>query len=42
MLQASAVAQHEMYLAWVMAGFTTEQSMELVSTVIYAMIMKAA
>ena len=33
-LNEGAVAQHEMYLAWVHAGFTEEQALDLVKTVI--------
>jgi hypothetical protein len=33
-MDESAIAQHEMYTAWVQAGFTPDQAMELVKTVI--------
>lgn len=33
-MDEGAVAQHEMYLAWVQAGFTPDQALELVKAVI--------
>lgn len=37
-LQAGAFQQHEMYLAWLAAGFTDYQALELLKTLIIAMI----
>jgi hypothetical protein len=33
-LLAAAIGQHEMYLSWLHAGFTPEQAMELLKTVV--------
>lgn len=30
----AAIGQHEMYLSWVAAGFTPEQALELLKTVV--------
>jgi hypothetical protein len=39
-LQVSAVQQHEMFLAWQVAGFDAAQALELLKAVIMAMILK--
>lgn len=41
-LGEAAVAQHEMYLAWVNAGFTPDQALELVKTTIVEILRRAA
>jgi hypothetical protein len=33
-MDESAVAQHEMYMSWVRAGFTPDQALDLVKSVI--------
>lgn len=33
-MSESAISQHEMYLSWREAGFTPEQAMELLKTVV--------
>lgn len=30
----AAISQHEMYLSWIAAGFTPEQALELLKTVV--------
>lgn len=37
-LAAGAFAQHELYLAWVAAGFTESQAMYLVGQIVFAMV----
>ncbi len=37
-----AVVQHELFKAWVAAGFTDEQALELLKAVVTAMIRKAS
>lgn len=33
-LSEMAISQHEMYLSWVAAGFTPDQALELLKTVV--------
>lgn len=33
-LTESAISQHEMYLSWIAAGFTPEQALDLLKTVL--------
>lgn len=33
-MTAGALSQHEMYLSWVVAGFTPEQALELLKVVV--------
>jgi hypothetical protein len=40
LLQAGAMQQHEMYLAWVTAGFTEAQALKLLKAVVTAMVLK--
>jgi hypothetical protein len=40
-LQAGAAQQHEMFVAWVVAGFTEAQALELLKAVVTALILKS-
>lgn len=41
-LAESAISQHEMYLSWLAAGFTPEQSLDLLKVVITEIMRGAA
>lgn len=40
-LATSAAQQHEMFLAWVAAGFTEPQALGLLKTWLHALVMKS-
>lgn len=40
-LMSASAQQHEMYLAWVAAGFTETQALELLETFITALVQKS-
>lgn len=33
-MRETAISQHEMYMSWLAAGFTAEQALELLKTVV--------
>ncbi len=39
--QVNATQQHEMYMAWVAAGFTEHQALELLKAFLTALVMKS-
>ena len=41
-MNEGAIAQHEMYQAWVDAGFTPDQALDLVKTIITEMLRRGA